>query len=356
MTLLKKLNQLFPFLKLLKLLVIFSVILQTLIITYNHFSGYYQVLDFGNFILRLSYSSIFTTLAGFMIAYPNLFIIHLLNKSFSWNKRPVKRILLQFIVGVAFAVSVAIIITSLANFIDPYEEGLISVLISNSLIFSVVNIILMIALEAQIFFYDSNEAKTKAEELENELSNIKLEVLKNQINPHFMFNSLNVLSGLIEYDVSKAQEFIDEFSMVYRYVLETIEKPVVSLKNELKFVRSYFFLQQIRYGDDLSIEINVPASLLNMLLPPLSLQIVLENAIKHNAINQSKPLKIEIYHQNENLMIRNNIQAKISTVYSSGLGQNNMTKRYALISDKLPEFIMEVKHYVVKLPLLNEDI
>jgi LytS/YehU family sensor histidine kinase len=241
------------------------------------------------------------------------------------------------------------------NWIDAYDQKLHSVLITNALIFSVVNIILMTILEALIFFNDSKESKIKAENLEKELSQIKFEVLKNQINPHFMFNSLNVLSGLIENDVAKAQQFIDEFSMIYRYVLETIEKPVVSLNEELGFVRSYIFLQQIRYGEDLLMEVNIPAHLLNLYLPPLSLQIVLENAIKHNVISTSKPLKIEIFHDQSWLSVRNNIQAKISSAYSSGLGQKNMIKRYSMISDKIPEFIVEATHYLVKLPLLENE-
>jgi len=352
---LKKLNRLFPFFKLLKLLVIFAVILQTLIITYNNFSGYYHVPDFANFLKRLSYSTILTTIAGFMVAYPNLFIIHILNKALTWNKHAIQRIIIQFVLTVGFAITVGIIITIFAHFVDPYEEGLVPVLISNSLIFSVVNIILMIALEAQVFFHESKESKLKAENLEQELSKIKLEVLKNQINPHFMFNSLNVLSGLIEDDVSKAQKFVDEFSLIYRYVLETIEKQVVTLNEEINFVRSYIFLQQMRYGDDLNISINIPAHLLNLFLPPLSLQIVLENAIKHNLISKSKPLKIDIFSDQDTLFIKNNIQLKISRAYSSGLGQKNMLKRYSLISNKEPEFTVEADHYVVKLPLIDVE-
>jgi LytS/YehU family sensor histidine kinase len=213
----------------------------------------------------------------------------------------------------------------------------------------------MTILESLIFFNESKESKDKAAGLEKELAQIKFEVLKNQINPHFMFNSLNVLSGLIENDINKAQQFVDEFSLIYRYVLETIEKQLVTLKEELGFVRSYFFLQQMRYGNDLSLEINIPAHLLNLNLPPLSLQFVLENVIKHNAVHASKPLKIEIFHDHEWIFVRNNIQTRVSLAYSSGLGQKNMIKRYAMISDKVPEFIVEAKNYLVKLPLIEVE-
>jgi len=353
--LLKKLNQLFSFLRLLKLLVFFAFILQTIVITYNHFIAYYNVPNFEDFIKRLLYSTFFTVIAGLLIAYLNLIIIHLLNNSFSWNKHALKRIGLQILFTIFLAIIISTIVTVTVNWIDKYKEGLSSVLVVNALIFSVVNIIFMIVIEASIFFNDSKEAKRKAENLEKELFQIKFEVLKNQINPHFMFNSLNVLSGLIENDVTKAQQFIDEFSLIYRYVLETIENPVVTLKDELEFVRSYIFLQQMRYGEDLSMEVNIPAHLLNLFLPPLSLQIVLENAIKHNVINSSKPLKIEIFHDQSWLSVRNNIQARISSAYSSGLGQKNMVKRYLMISDKVPEFLVEANHYLVKLPLIENE-
>lgn len=353
--LLKKVNKLFPFLRLLKLLVIFAIILQTVVITYNHLSGYYHIPDIWNFIIRFLYGGIFTVIAGFLIAVPDLIIIYFLNKILPWNQNIVKRIVLQLVFTILFAVLVSSLITIISHLINHYEEGLYPVLIINALISSVVNILLMAVLEALIFFNDSKQSKIRTENLEKELSQIKFEVLKNQINPHFMFNSLNVLSGLIENDVAKAQQFIDEFSMIYRYVLETIEKPVVTLNEELGFVRSYIFLQQMRYGEDLLMEVNIPAHLLNMYMPPLSLQIVLENAIKHNVINSSKPLRIEIFHDKSWLKVRNNIQAKISSAYSSGLGQKNMIKRYAMISDKIPEFIVEANHYLVKLPLLENE-
>jgi LytS/YehU family sensor histidine kinase len=169
-----------------------------------------------------------------------------------------------------------------------------------------------------------------------------------------MFNSLNVLSGLINVDVAKAQLFIDEFSQIYRYVLETIEQPVVPLSKELDFMRSYLFLQQIRYGENLTFTVDIPAELLQRVVPPLSLQVLLENAIKHNIVNETKPLKIEIFSEGETLVVRNNIQAKISGT-STGLGLKNLSKRYALISTSEPSFRIIDNHYVAKIPLIKID-
>ena len=199
------------------------------------------------------------------------------------------------------------------------------------------------------------EANTQLLKVQKENLQSQFEVLKQQMNPHFLFNSLNVLSSLISKDVNKSQQFIDEFSHIYRYVLETIEKPVVTLNRELGFVRSYMFLQQIRYGENLNFNISIPSSILNLYMPPLSLQMVLENAIKHNVINEGNPLRIDIFSDNGWLVVRNNIQPKISMSKSTGLGQKNMVKRYALISSMIPTFSVVTNYYEVKLPLLNVE-
>jgi PAS domain S-box-containing protein len=181
----------------------------------------------------------------------------------------------------------------------------------------------------------------------------QFEILRQQINPHFLFNSLNVLSGLISKDASQAQLFIDEFSHIYRYVLETMEQPVSTLRKELDFMRSYLYLQQMRHGEDLTWTVNIPAGLLDMVLPPLSLQVVLENALKHNIVNEAKPLQIEIFAKDKTLMVKNRLQPKISKGISTGLGLKNLVKRYALISNLVPIFTIENNHYVATLPLIN---
>ena len=169
-----------------------------------------------------------------------------------------------------------------------------------------------------------------------------------------MFNSLNVLSGLIDTDTKKAQLFIDEFSQIYRYVLEAIEKQVTPLSKELEFMRSYLFLQQMRYGDTLSYSVSIPSDDLKLFLPPLSLQVLLENAIKHNIVNQAKPLRIDVFCEGSFLLVKNNLQPKISG-HSTGLGLKNLEKRYALICEIKPTFRLEKDFYIAKIPLINTE-
>lgn len=345
----------FSFRKLARLMAILAMLIQIVIISYNHFNGYYTLDGTLDFVVRLIYSSVFTFLGGLLLAYPDLFLIHYLNRRYPWKTKPFVRVGLETLMVVFFGVVISSIITLAAHAINAYSDNLISVLWVNALITAVVNILLATALEGIVFFGESEDARNREEQLRQELGQLKYEVLKNQINPHFMFNSLNVLSGLIDSDTKQAQKFVDEFSRVYRYVLETIEKPVVTLAEELDFIRSYMFLQKIRYGGNLAYSIHTSSEVTQDYLPPLSLQLVVENAIKHNVINNAHPLLIEIFADAENLKVRNNIKAKVSAVKSTGIGQKNLIKRYAMIWHKRPEFKVETGHYLVILPLIKAE-
>lgn len=351
----KRLNRLIPLPRLIRFLLGVSVAVQLIVIIYNNFSGFYPLQNFTHFLLRLIRGVLLTVPAAALIALPDLLIIDWLNRRFPWNRRVKSRVLIQFPATLAIAVFVSVLMTLTANGITPYTEDLDLVLLYNALIYSVVNIIIMGVFEAWIFYIRSAEAGRKAEALERELTQMRFEMLKSQINPHFMFNSLNVLSGLIEKDVKKAQEFIDEFSQIYRYVLETVEQPTSTLGKELEFMRSYLFLQQMRYGEDLTWSVNLPAGMLELVMPPLSLQVVLENAIKHNIVNHSKPLHIEIGGEDMLFVVSNRLQPKISAPASTGVGLKNLTRRYSMITDRLPQFAVENDHYIARLPLINPE-
>lgn len=354
-TVINRINRLIPLGRLIRFLIGVSLAVQFIVIIYNNLSGFYPLDSFAHFLLRLLRGVLLSVPAGVLIAVPDLFIIDWLNRKLPWNKKVLPRVLLQFFAAVLLAAAVSQLMTLTANSITPYTEDLKLVLLYNALIYAVVNIIIMGVLEGWVYYNQSAEAGRKAEALERELTQIRFEMLKSQINPHFMFNSLNVLSGLIDKDVTKAQEFIDEFSQIYRYVLETIEQPASSLGKELDFMRSYLFLQQIRYGDDLTWSVNIPSVLLSMVLPPLSLQVVLENAIKHNIVNHSKPLHLNISSDDRMLVVTNRLQPKISTTASTGVGLKNLTRRYSLISGRVPTFTVEDNHYIARLPLINTE-
>ncbi len=203
---------------------------------------------------------------------------------------------------------------------------------------------------------DKQYLQYKAGRLERQNYLMKYEALKNQVNPHFLFNSLNVLSSLIYQDTTKSDQFIKKFSEVFRYVLELNQEKMVEVKRELKFLDSYFFLQKIRFGDNLEMHQNIDAHVLNMYIPPLTLQLVVENAIKHNVISKVLKLCIHIENIDDELIIKNNYQYRDNLAHSTGIGQHNLVEKYRLISDKLPEFYVENNHYVARLPMMQKPV
>lgn len=342
-----------PFRKLVYLMLTLTIGVQLVVISYNHFTGFYTLSGWAHFGVRFGRGLLLSLMAGSLMALPDLWLIQWLHQRVPWSGRVSERLALQLPLTVAIAIAVGFATTFAADALHPYQNPLSTVLQYNSLIFSIVNIVLMATLEGMLSFWENRVSQARAQALEQELSQIRFEVLKHQINPHFMFNSLNVLSGLIEQDKAKAQDFVDEFALIYRYVLETIEQPLVDLKSELRFSRSYLFLQQLRYGEGVKVNITVPAAYLDQLLPPLSMQVVLENAIKHNIANASKPLYIKVGVENGHLVVRNNLQPKVSNTYSAGLGQRNLTNRYQMVNAKVPTFTVKTSNYEVRLPLIK---
>lgn len=329
-----------------------AIILQSGIIAYDHFNGVYETHTTAEIITNISERTFIGFISSIVVAIPFIYIITLLNNHKPWGKYIIQRFLIELslIIILSFLIS-SLVFTIINNFyksIDLTDHSIVHW----TLIYSVTNLIFVSSLEGYLFFHESQKSKFEAAKLRSEIAGIKLEILKSQINQHFMFNSLNVLSGLLKKDPEKAQQFIEEFSSIYRYVLESIEQPLTNLEKELGFVKSYLFLQQIRYGRSLSFSENISPDQLEKMLPPLSLQVILENAIKHNIVNEDRPLLIEMYSDGESLIIRNNFQPKISNIESSGLGQKNIKRRYQIICNQSPEFILENGFYTARLPLI----
>lgn len=189
--------------------------------------------------------------------------------------------------------------------------------------------------------------------LQSENDAARYTALQNQLNPHFLFNSLNTLIAEIEYNPANAVHFTKHLSSVYRYVLQCQDKTLVPLVEEMEFMRSYLFLHEVRLGNCLTCQSDIPARYADNMLPPLTLQLLVENVIKHNSITQSKPMTITIRVENGYLTVSNPIHPKKSVV-SSGVGLENLAKRCKLMSGK--DIIIESKDevFTVKVPLLYE--
>lgn len=297
----------------------------------------------------------------FLISSISRPIIRWLNSKFPWETKSFKRLsyeVLIVVVLMGFFTTVASIATDVTwfNYMDDTDD-----LLDDDSKFEVLTMLMFFIGISFVFAFqeylklneDKNQISSVAKDLEKQNLKSQYEALKNQVNPHFLFNSLNVLSSLIYKDIQLSDQFIRKFSEVFRYVLELNQQELVTLKEELKFIDSYIFLQKIRHGDCLRISQKVPATHLGKHIPPMALQIVTENAFKHNVISEMSPLEIHIYSEGENLMVKNTYAARKNGIESTGLGQKNLVDRYQLMESKLPEFYIEDHYYVAELPLLT---
>ncbi|MFK7971482.1 MAG: histidine kinase [Bacteroidia bacterium] len=193
--------------------------------------------------------------------------------------------------------------------------------------------------------------KTEQQEKANLLS--QYQSLKAQLNPHFLFNCLNALATLIYDDPDSADAFIGKMTRVYRYLLEQHQEPLVPLSQELKVLNDYYYLQRVRFGESLKLDIDIPEGSYATKLPPLTLQLLAENAIKHNIISASRPLTISLKLVDERtLEMRNTLQLRDDKVPSTRVGQRNLTERYRLLTNRLPSFGEEGSEFVAKAPLV----
>lgn len=197
------------------------------------------------------------------------------------------------------------------------------------------------------FTYEQNERLKK-----NKLKH-QLDSLKSQINPHFLFNSLNSLSMLIHENPRQAEDFVDEISSVYRYLLRANEQELTSLSRELQFIRSYFQLLKTRYGAGIDLNIEVDDCLMERKIPPLTLQLLVENAVKHNSILPESPLVVTIRTQGQTLIVQNNLQRKKTAVPSNKVGLANIATKYRLLGQRELDIQEADGQFFVTMPLLS---
>lgn len=183
----------------------------------------------------------------------------------------------------------------------------------------------------------------------------RFETLKSQIDPHFLFNAMNTLYTLVETEPVKAREFIASFSALYRKVLTSRERTIVPISEELELVRHYLFLQRMRFGESLKVNVDVPARAMKGYLPPFTLQMLLENAIKHNVISAAKPLHIYLTVEADQLLVRNDLRPRGTSEAGTGTGLENIRRRYTMLGAPEPSFTMSDAHYTATIPILSQE-
>lgn len=298
-------------------------------------------------------------LYGITLTLLNGIFFDYLNHEIVWNKYKKFRIIIGVlgsifltIIGIFFLrffIKVFLENSSLADFIqgENMKNYFISILIT---------MVVSLFFHTLYFYKKSQENKVKEQKIIAGTASAKFESLKNQIDPHFLFNSLNVLSSLIEENPDNAQRFTSSLSKIYRYVLEQKDKELVSVEEELSFAKTYMNLLKMRFENSVFYE--VPEQILNLeaKVVPLSLQLLLENTVKHNIASESKPLHIRIYEKGDYLVIENDYQKKEVLQDRKGVGLQNIINRYSIITNRKVRIEKNEKYFRVEIPILTKQI
>ncbi len=295
---------------------------------------------------------------AFVLSSINGFFYKFLETKFSWKDHSQKRL----IIGAFGSVALTMLGLSLLRFITlivilgkPIEAFLNDEYAKNYYLFGLIVTLFVSLIFHAIFFYKAlTEKKVKEQQIVAKTETAKYESLKSQIDPHFLFNSLNVLTSLIGENPKQAEKFTTKLSKVYRYVLEQKSKDLIDLDEELQFAKAYMELLKMRFEDAVTFEIPEKASNPEFKIIPLSLQLLLENTIKHNVVSEGNPLKVTIKEENGYLIITNNYNPKTTIEQGTRVGLKNIIDRYNLITLKKVYVEKQVEKFTVKLPLLTQ--
>ena len=327
---------------------IFLVLLLIRFITGNEIN-----LD-GGLLVNFGYVMLY----GLSIYFANALLFIYLDKVFQTERFTLKRIIIGFISSFFVSILVIFLLRIFEDVIIKQESFSVfwnTESLANYLVSIIITFVVTLAFHAFYFYKAYNESKVKEQKIIAGSASAQFESLKNQIDPHFLFNSLNVLSSLIEENPEAAQKFTTSLSKVYRYVLEQKDKELVSVEEELKFAKTYMNLLKMRFENSITFEVpefeNDDAKVV-----PLSLQLLLENCIKHNIVSEKKPLHIKIYIEANELIIENNKQIKEVLQDRKGVGLQNIVSRYAILTKRNVIIQESEAIFKVKLPILTKQI
>lgn len=304
--------------------------------------------------LYLTMGWIFTTLLFVWLL--NRLLTKQLDKQLPWLKYGNRRFYWQLLAGILISllvINLSYLIVKLAFTQDPPDQ--VQMIRMNVLGLLILLPVISINFGVQ-FLSNWKTAQLKAEEFQKETIKAELTTLKNHLDPHFLFNNLNILSSLITLDPDLSQTYLEKFAEVYRSILQSSKEELITLNNELKFIASYLYLLDIRFEDTIQTFIDIESADHKKYIPPLTLQMLIENAIKHNVITEIRPLKIHISSQNGFVTIKNNLQEKkIESRNSSNTGIKNIQKRYAYFTDKEVQVFKNPDSFIIKIPLIELD-
>jgi two-component system LytT family sensor kinase len=282
------------------------------------------------------------------------YIMHLLRQRFPLFSQTAKRLILLGITHIVLVTLSIVIVFSGYDYLGLFGYQFEWHQFTTGMVLALtITLISTTFWETDYTFRKWKESLAEKEQLEQLTIRHEFETLKSQVNPHFLFNCFNTLSSLISEDKKGAEAFLNELSKVYRYLLRNNEDGLSTLENELKFVQSYYELLRTRYGAALQLQIEVDRKYESYLLPSLSLQLLIENAVKHNVVSKSSPLVIEIFTTaGHKLIVNNNLQLKPVKAPSNRIGLENIRSKYELLNQTGFQVIADKKGFCVVLPLV----
>lgn len=294
------------------------------------------------------------SLVVLLIFVSNKLLTRLLDKKMPWLEHGNKRFYTQLSLGIVLSlliINISYLLFKVLLTQDPPDMTQIGVMNAFGILLLLPTISINFGIQ---FLKNWKNAQLASEEFQKESIKAELEALKNHLDPHFLFNNLNILSSLISKDQKLSQSYLEKFADVYRNILQSSSEELVALHEELDFIESYMYLLEIRFEDTIQLEIDIKPENKQYYLPPLTLQMLIENAIKHNVITEVRPLKISIEYRNQYLVIKNKLQAKkVESKNSSKSGIKNIERRYSYFTDKKVQVIKNEQSFIVKVPLID---
>lgn len=293
------------------------------------------------------------------LTFVNSFFFDYLNDKVVWNHYKKYRLAIGFLGSVIITLVTVFLVRLFHRVVldgVTYNEFLATETLDFYYTSLIITIVASLFFHAFYFYQELQKNKIKEQKVIAGTASAKFDALKNQLDPHFLFNSLNVLTSLIDENPESAQKFTTALSKVYRYVLEQKNKDLVTVDEELEFAKTYMSLLKMRFEDSIIFEIPEQASNPESKVVPLSLQLLLENAVKHNMVTSSKPLHIKIYETNNLLVVENNLQPKQIVKKSSGVGLDNIKQRYDLLTDRKVNINQQADSFAVAIPMLTKQI
>ncbi len=327
---------------------------------YAYFWQVYFDREWSDMLMEWTVSLVFCIL----VSEASIRIGNKLNKKIPWTERPGRRLIVEASLNL-LAILLIIVVTSIFCYFFPPDDKLFSIrpdyiiernrgLLQWSVVSTMIAFMIVAVNTGNYLIVNWKNAAIKAAELNEVAMEAELQALKLQIDPHFVFNNLSVLSELILESQQLGYEYAENFSKIYRYMLVSSKKNTTLLEEELKFLDAYMFLIKNRIGEGVIFEINVSAESRMLYMPPLTLQLLVENALKHNKTNKKDPLMIRIYTTEKNeLVVENALRPIEKPLDSSGIGIRNIVRRYDLLSQRQPGIYKDENLFQVTIPLIK---